>query len=60
MEPYELPRKYIRAYCPCSSCGGSGMALNCYNGEPEDCRDCRGDGVERARDERGRFVGHRP
>jgi DnaJ-class molecular chaperone len=54
----------VPPYERCHSCNGSGLALNCYSGEPEDCRECRGDGWVRARDERGRFIGnsmeHRP
>lgn len=44
-------------YETCPSCGGSGLQSNTFNGEPEHCRECGGDTVVRARDEKGRFVG---
>lgn len=40
---------------PCPHCGGSGLTLNTYTGEPDDCRKCD-NGWVRARDKRGRFV----
>lgn len=43
------------AYEPCATCGGSGLVLSSYTGEPTDCRDCT-DGLVRARDPRGRFT----
>lgn len=51
-------RKIIKSHEKCPACNGSGLALNCYTGEPDSCRECYGDGVVRARDDRGRFVGN--
>ena len=48
----------INAYETCASCGGSGLGLNCYTGEPDNCRECNGNTVVRRRDDRGRFVGN--
>jgi DnaJ-class molecular chaperone len=47
----------IPSVMPCPSCSGTGMALNSYTGEPDDCKDCM-DGYVRARDYKGRFVGN--
>lgn len=44
-------------YETCPSCSGSGLGLN-MAGEPDNCWECKGDTVVRARDERGRFVGN--
>jgi len=41
---------------PCDSCGGSGLELCAYSGEPTLCHECRGNTVVRARNERGQFT----
>jgi DnaJ-class molecular chaperone len=43
------------AWETCPSCAGSGLGLN-MAGEPDCCRECKGDTVVRARDERGRWI----
>lgn len=50
--------KAISPYERCPNCNGSGLAINCYTGDPQDCRECQGDGWVRARDEKGRFIGN--
>lgn len=52
-------RKHIVSpYETCPSCAGSGMGLNAYTGEPDNCWTCHGYGTIRARDDKGRFVGN--
>lgn len=50
------PIKITLAWEDCPSCDGTGMGLN-MAGEPDACRECKGDTVIRARDEKGRYVG---
>lgn len=44
----------LTAWVSCSNCRGYGLVDGMHG--PRDCPYCRGDGVERARDQRGRFV----
>lgn len=47
---------YLTAYKTCWLCEGSGMGPR-MNGDPDgNCWECKGDGVLRIRDEKGRFA----
>jgi DnaJ-class molecular chaperone len=45
----------IASYERCPSCNGSGLALNTFSGEPDECTECNG-GYVRARNKRGQFT----
>jgi DnaJ-class molecular chaperone len=45
----------VLKYEPCFRCGGTGLVHN-DNGEPDCCRECKGNTVVRARDKKGRFT----
>lgn len=53
------PTRQTCAWETCFVCNGSGMGLN-MAGEPGNCWECKGEGVIRARDDKGRFLPNPP
>lgn len=50
-----MSKEIYSSYEDCPTCGGTGLMINTFSGEPDCCWECKGDSVVRRRDERGRF-----